>query len=51
MNAIPHIDSFFENTKEEMKMVKETVKIMGDENIKVTATCVRIPTVGGTAKV
>ena len=49
MNAIPHIDSFLENgyTKEEMKMVKETVKIMGDENIKVTATCVRIPTVGG----
>ena len=49
MNAIPHIDSFMENgyTKEEIKMVKETVKIMGDENIKVTATCVRIPTVGG----
>ena len=49
MNAIPHIDSFMGNgyTKEEMKMVKETVKIMGDENIKVTATCVRIPTVGG----
>ena len=49
MNAIPHIDSFLENgyTKEEMKMVKETVKIMGDEHIKVTATCVRIPTVGG----
>ncbi len=49
MNAIPHIDSFLENgyTKEEMKMVKETVKIMDDENIKVTATCVRIPTVGG----
>ena len=49
MNAIPHIDSFLENgyTKEEMKMVKETVKIMNDENIKVTATCVRIPTVGG----
>jgi aspartate-semialdehyde dehydrogenase len=49
MNAIPHIDSFLENgyTKEEMKMVQETKKIMGDENIKVTATCVRIPTVGG----
>ncbi len=49
MNAIPHIDSFLENgyTKEEMKMVKETVKIMGDSTIKVTATCVRIPTVGG----
>jgi aspartate-semialdehyde dehydrogenase len=49
MNAIPHIDSFLENgyTKEEMKMVHETKKIMGDDNIKVTATCVRIPTVGG----
>ena len=49
MNAIPHIDSFLENgyTKEEMKMVKETVKIMDDASIKVTATCVRIPTVGG----
>jgi aspartate-semialdehyde dehydrogenase len=49
MNAIPHIDSFLENgyTKEEMKMVNETKKIMGDDNIKVTATCVRIPTVGG----
>jgi aspartate-semialdehyde dehydrogenase len=49
LNAIPHIDSFLENgyTKEEMKMVHETKKIMGDENIKVTATCVRIPTVGG----
>jgi aspartate-semialdehyde dehydrogenase len=49
MNAIPHIDSFTENgyTKEEMKMVNETKKIMGDDNIKVTATCVRIPTVGG----
>ncbi len=49
MNAIPHIDSFMENgyTKEEMKMVNETKKIMGDDSIKVTATCVRIPTVGG----
>jgi aspartate-semialdehyde dehydrogenase len=49
MNAIPHIDSFLENgyTKEEMKMVNETKKIMGDDTIKVTATCVRIPTVGG----
>jgi aspartate-semialdehyde dehydrogenase len=49
MNAIPHIDSFLENgyTKEEMKMVHETKKIMGDDSIKVTATCVRIPTVGG----
>ena len=49
LNAIPHIDVFLENgyTKEEMKMVLETNKIMGDETIKVTATCVRIPTMGG----
>jgi aspartate-semialdehyde dehydrogenase len=48
-NALPQIDVFVEDayTKEEMKMVKETQKIMGDPNIKVTATCVRIPTVGG----
>jgi aspartate-semialdehyde dehydrogenase len=44
-NVIPHIDSFLENgyTKEEMKMVNETKKIMGDPFIKVTATCVRVP--------
>jgi aspartate-semialdehyde dehydrogenase len=49
LNAIPHIDVFLENgyTKEEMKMVNETKKIMGDEFINVTATCVRIPTMGG----
>lgn len=49
LNAIPHIDVFLENgyTKEEMKMVNETKKIMGDDSIKVTATCVRIPTMGG----
>ena len=49
MNALPHIDVFFENgyTKEEMKMVNETKKIFGDDSIQVTATCVRIPTVGG----
>ena len=49
MNAIPQIDSFLENgyTKEEMKMTHETKKIMQDDSIKVTATCVRIPTVGG----
>ena len=43
-NAIPHIDTFSENgyTKEEMKMIKETKKIL-DEKINVTATCVRIP--------
>ena len=49
LNAIPHIDIFLENgyTKEEMKMVHETNKIMGDDSIKITATCVRIPTMGG----
>lgn len=49
MNAIPQIDVFLENgyTKEEMKMTNETKKIMGDDNIQVTATCVRIPTMGG----
>ncbi len=49
MNVLPHIDVFQDNgyTKEEMKMVKETVKILGDESVKVTATCVRIPTMGG----
>lgn len=48
-NAIPHIDVFLENgyTKEEMKMVNETKKIIGDDSIKVTATCVRIPVIGG----
>jgi aspartate-semialdehyde dehydrogenase len=48
-NAIPHIDSFLDNgyTKEEMKMVNETKKIMGDDGIAVTATCVRIPVMGG----
>ncbi len=49
LNAIPHIDSFLENgyTKEEMKMTNETKKIMGDDSIQLTATCVRIPTIGG----
>jgi aspartate-semialdehyde dehydrogenase len=44
-NLLPHIDSFLESgyTKEEMKMVNETKKIMGDESIKVTATAVRVP--------
>jgi aspartate-semialdehyde dehydrogenase len=44
-NLIPHIDVMMENlyTKEEMKMVNETKKIMGDNSIKVTATCVRVP--------
>jgi len=49
MNAIPHIDIFLENgyTKEEMKMVNETKKILRDDNIRVTATTVRIPVLGG----
>lgn len=44
-NALPHIDVFMDNgyTKEEMKMVWETRKILGDDSIKVNATCVRIP--------
>ncbi len=44
-NCLPHIDIFFENgyTKEEMKMVNETKKIMEDESIRVTATTVRVP--------
>lgn len=48
-NALPHIDVFLENgyTKEEMKMVNETRKIIGDNSIQLTATCVRIPVVGG----
>ncbi len=49
LNVIPHIDVFQENgyTKEEMKMIKETNKIMGDDSIRVTATTVRIPVMGG----
>ncbi|MET0463589.1 MAG: aspartate-semialdehyde dehydrogenase [Chitinophagaceae bacterium] len=49
LNVIPQIDVFLENgyTKEEMKMVKETMKIMRDESIRVTATTVRIPVMGG----
>ena len=44
-NCLPHIDKFLENgyTKEEMKMVNETKKIMGDDSIGVTATTVRVP--------
>ncbi len=44
-NVLPHIDVFFEDgyTKEENKMLYETRKIMHDENIKVSATCVRVP--------
>ena len=49
LNAIPQIDVFLDNgyTKEEMKMTNETVKIIGDANIKLTATTVRIPVMGG----
>ena len=49
MNIIPQIDVFTENgyTKEEMKMILETKKILQDESIQLTATCVRIPVMGG----
>jgi aspartate-semialdehyde dehydrogenase len=49
LNVLPHIDVFLDNgyTKEEMKMTNETKKIMGDDSIAVTATTVRIPTIGG----
>lgn len=49
MNALPHIDVFQDNgyTKEEMKMVNETRKILGDQTIGITSTTVRIPTIGG----
>ena len=48
-NALPHCDVFLENgyTKEEMKLVKEPKKILGDTSFSVTATAVRIPTAGG----
>lgn len=49
MNVLPHIDVFQENgyTKEEMKMVNETKKILGDDSIALTATAVRLPVMGG----
>jgi aspartate-semialdehyde dehydrogenase len=49
LNVIPQIDVFMDNgyTKEEMKMVNETKKIMGDQSIRITSTTVRIPVVGG----
>jgi aspartate-semialdehyde dehydrogenase len=49
MNLIPHIDVFGDNdtTKEELKMIQETAKIMRDASIGVTATCVRVPVMGG----
>ncbi|MGB0135899.1 MAG: aspartate-semialdehyde dehydrogenase [Flavobacteriales bacterium] len=48
-NCLPHCDVFQENgyTKEEMKLAKETCKILGSDDIKVTATAVRVPVVGG----
>ena len=48
-NCLPHCDVFLENgyTKEEMKLVNETRKILGDDDIQVTATAVRVPVVGG----
>lgn len=48
-NVLPHIDKFLENgyTKEEMKMVHETRKIMGDDSIRLTATTVRVPVFRG----
>ena len=48
-NAIPHCDVFQDNgyTKEEMKLIQETHKILGDDSIRITATAVRIPVVGG----
>lgn len=49
MNVLPHIDVFLDNgyTKEEMKMVNETKKILSDDTIAVTATAVRLPVMGG----
>ncbi len=52
LNLLPHIDSFLENgyTKEEMKMVNETHKIMQDSSIKVSPTTIRVPVLGGHAE-
>lgn len=49
LNVLPHIDVFLENgyTKEEMKMINETKKIMSDDSIAITATTVRVPVMGG----
>jgi aspartate-semialdehyde dehydrogenase len=48
-NCLPHIDSFLENgyTKEEIKMIDETKKILDDQNLKITATTVRVPVYNG----
>ncbi len=52
LNLLPHIDIFLENgyTKEEMKMVNETRKIMRDESIRVSPTAIRVPVLGGHAE-
>lgn len=52
LNLLPHIDIFLENgyTKEEMKMVNETHKIMRDESIRVSPTTIRVPVLGGHAE-
>jgi aspartate-semialdehyde dehydrogenase len=49
LNVLPHVDVFLDDgyTREEHKMVRETKKIMGDDTIKVQATCVRVPVFGG----
>ena len=51
-NVLPHIDTFQDNgyTREEMKMVWETQKILGDETIRVNPTCVRVPVFHGHAE-
>ena len=48
-NCLPHCDVFFENgyTREELKLVQETRKIMGDQSLRITATAVRVPVQGG----
>lgn len=48
-NCLPHIDQFMENgyTKEEIKMVNETIKILGDDSVRVSATTVRVPVFRG----
>lgn len=48
-NCIPHCDVFFDNgyTREELKLVHETRKIMGDNSLRITATAVRVPVLGG----
>lgn len=52
LNCIPHCDIFLDNdyTKEEMKMVNETRKILADDSIQITATAVRVPVIGGHAE-